>query len=168
MGSSPIASTSGSPSPSAIAGFVAGEGSFSVTTDDPPTRKDGSRRLRFVFGVAIASRDRPLLVAMQAMLGVGCIEERRSSNPRWQPISRYSISSRLAHRNVTIPFFEEHLLPCAKRMQFDRWRERFSAYEEAHPTRIGFGPSSCSAPGCDRPVRGRGLCRSHYYRATGY
>ncbi len=34
--------------------------------------------------------------------------------------------------------------------------------------RLGKGPSGCSEFGCDRPVRGRRLCRSHYYRATGY
>ena len=32
----------------------------------------------------------------------------------------------------------------------------------------GKGLSTCSVEGCDRPVRGRGLCRRHYYRATGY
>ena len=56
----------------------------------------------------------------------------------------------------------------AKRDQFDRWREEFDTYERAHPTQWGRGPSTCSEPGCHKPVRGRGLCRSHYYRATGY
>jgi hypothetical protein len=151
-----------------LAGFVAGEGSFFIGTAHPPTRKDGSQRLRYWFAVTMAARDGALLTALQEVLGVGSIEASRSRNGRWLPTQRYSISSRRAHRNVTIPFFDEYLLQSAKRLQFDVWRERFDAYEREHPTRIGYGPSSCSVEGCARPVRGRGLCRSHYYRATGY
>jgi hypothetical protein len=152
----------------ALAGLVAGEGSFSVTNDDPPTRMDGSLRRRFVFSITMASRDRPLLDAMHELFGVGSVRDQAAANERWLPTTTYSVSSRLAHRAVTIPFFEEHLLPCAKRRQFDRWRAELEAYDRRYPTRIGLGPSTCSEPGCDMPVRGRGLCRSHYYRATGY
>jgi hypothetical protein len=42
------------------------------------------------------------------------------------------------------------------------------SYDALRPSRHGKAPSSCSVDGCGRPVRGRGLCRSHYYRATGY
>ena len=149
-------------------GLVAGEGSFYVAAAHPPTRQDGSARLRFWFGITMAERDRALLEALHLLLGVGSIELRASRNGRWLPTCRFSVSSRLAHRQVTVPFFDKHLLPSAKRLQFDAWRESFEAYEIQHPTRIGFGPSTCSVEGCDRAVRGRGLCRSHYYRATGY
>jgi hypothetical protein len=116
----------------------------------------------------MANRDRPLLNALHELLGVGSICDRQSRNARWLPTATFSVSSRLAHRSVTIPFFDEYLLPCAKRQQFDAWRGEFEEYERRHPTRISLGPSPCSEPGCDRPVRGRGLCRSHYYLATGY
>ncbi len=151
-----------------LAGLVAGEGSFFVAAAHPPTRKDGSARLRFWFSITMASRDRRVLEQLHDLLGVGSIEDRPSRNGRWQPTAKLSVSSRLAHRTVTIPFFDEFLLPCGKRRQFDAWRDEFEAYERAYPTRIGFGPSSCSIDGCELPVRGRGLCRRHYYRATGY
>ena len=63
---------------------------------------------------------------------------------------------------------ERYLLPCAKKRQFEQWRADLDSYEALHPTRWGRGPSPCSEPGCERPVRGRGLCRAHYCRATGH
>jgi hypothetical protein len=67
-----------------------------------------------------------------------------------------------------IPFSERYLLPCAKRTQFERWRDELLAYRRDRPSRYGRGPSTCSVPGCGRPVRGQGVCRIHYYRLTGY
>ena len=40
-------------------------------------------------------------------------------------------------------------------------------YEARFPSNWGTGPSPCAIAGCDKPVRGRGLCRAHYYAATG-
>jgi hypothetical protein len=147
---------------------VAGEGSFWSTAATPALRKDGSPRVRFVFAISMASRDRKLILALREFLGVGALEEIPSPKERWLPQTRLTVGSRLAHRMATIPFADEFLLPCAKREQFERWRAQFEEYERRYPTRRGFGPSPCSQPGCDKPVRGRGLCRSHYYRATGY
>ena len=84
------------------------------------------------------------------------------------PSATFSIRSHKAHRERTIPFMDRYLLPCAKRRQYERWKRALAAYEELHPTRWGQGPSICSVEGCRDPVRGRGLCRRHYYRATGY
>jgi hypothetical protein len=151
-----------------LGGLIAGEGSFSVTAATPPTRQDGSERLRFIFSISMADRDGALLSNLKDLLGVGSLRWSPSRNGRWLPQVRYSIGSRLAHRLVTIPFMDEYLLASAKRYQFDSWRTHFEAYERQHPTRIGLGPSECSEPGCDKPVRGRGLCRAHYYRATGH
>jgi hypothetical protein len=150
-----------------LGGFVAGEGSFIVTTRQPPF-KDGTPKRRFVFQVALATRDRPMLEALRAFLGFGCINDRLPARAHWQPESVFTIASQKAHRAATIPFADEFLLPSAKRTQFERWRSALVAYENERPTRYGKGRSPCSVPGCDKPVRGRMLCRSHYYRATGY
>ena len=89
-------------------------------------------------------------------------------NPRHLDQVLLTVNSRRAHFAATIPFMEQYLLPSAKRVQYERWRDALVEHERAHPSKFGKGPSPCSEPGCDKPVRGRGLCRSHYYRATGY
>jgi hypothetical protein len=165
VGSIPIASTLRAHG-FTFGGLIAGEGCFSVARQ--PASQDGTPRLRFVFSVCMASRDRPLLEALQAFLGVGSVYDSEPGAPNWQPTSTFSVGSRRSHRLVTIPFAERYLLPSAKRRQFDAWRQRFDAYEAEHPSRWGDGPSPCSVPGCGKPVRGRGLCRAHYYRVTGY
>ena len=167
MGSSPIASTSPAVSPFTLAGYVAGEGSFVITTRRPAF-KDGTPRLRFVFQVSVATRDRPILEDLQTLLGHGSITDSVARNVRWQPISQFCVTSRRAHFAATIPWADAHLLPSAKRDQYELWRDALYSYDVVRPTQYGKGPSPCSVEGCERPVRGRGLCRRHYYRATGY
>jgi hypothetical protein len=150
-----------------LGGFVAGEGSF-IATPKQPAFKDGSPRLRFVFSVTIATRDRPILEALSAFLGFGSIRDMPPAREGYEPESEYRVTSFLAHHAATIPFSEQFLLPSAKRDQYEEWREAMEAQERAHPNRYRKGPSACSVPGCDKPVRGRMLCRSHYYRAACY
>ncbi len=149
-----------------LAGFVAGEGSFGITRLSP--FNDGTPRLRFVFEVTVATRDRHLLEALQLMLGFGCIVDSPRRKPEWEPTSQFRIASRRAHFAATIPWADKYLLPGAKRGQYDAWRDALLSYDRLRPSRFGKGRSPCSVDGCDKPVRGRGLCRSHYYRATGY
>jgi len=138
-----------------------------VTKRQPPFR-DGTLRLRFVLQVAVAERDRPVLVALREILAFGSIRAVAPRKSHHQPMAVFTINSIRAHRAATIPFCDAHLLPCAKREQYERWRAALDQWEAEHPSRYGKGPSPCSVPGCELPVRGRGLCRRHYYRATGY
>ncbi|MGQ0803646.1 MAG: LAGLIDADG family homing endonuclease [Actinomycetota bacterium] len=151
-----------------LGGFVAGEGWFATKNRGETFKQDGTPRLRFVFGVTVATRDRPMLEALQCFLGCGSIWDYPPARPEWQPESSFEIQSAQLHREVTIPFAEAYLLPCHKRGQFEAWRDALYAYEERRPSQYGRGRSECSVPGCNKPVRGRMLCRSHYYRATGY
>lgn len=150
-----------------LAGFVAGEGYFSVTRKKPPHR-NGDPRLRFVFGVQVARRDLQLLEQLMDTLGCGSIAHRAPARPGRQPTSTLSVSSFLSHRSRVIPFMQRHLPPSHKRHQFELWVQAMDAYELAHPSRWGKGPSTCRVAGCEKPVRGRGLCRSHYHRETGH
>jgi hypothetical protein len=172
-GSSPSSSTLSEPSADrrrlgfAFGGLVAAEGTF-TTSRLRPDRVDGSPRTRFIFALTMARRDRPLVLALRDFLGAGSITDRPRRNERWQPTVTLTISGRRSHHAVTIPFAEVYVLPSAKRTQFERWREQLDAYESAYPSRFGKGSSTCRMPGCDRLVRGRGLCRVHYYRETGW
>ena len=169
QGSSPCSSTLRPGwDPWAVAGFVAGEGCF-TRSPSGKTFPDGSPGVKFVFTIQVAAHDRGLLEAVRAAIGSGSISaDRPPARPGWQPTVRFDVRSHRAHRRHTIPFMEAHLLPSHKRQQFEAWRDDLAAYEGAHPTRWGEGPSSCSILGCERPVRGRGLCRSHYHQVTGW
>ncbi|WP_334142719.1 LAGLIDADG family homing endonuclease [Rhabdothermincola sp.] len=150
-----------------LGGFVAGEGSF-IITRQLPAFANGDPRLRFVFAVATAQCDRPMLEALQTFLGAGSVRDSPRRRPGWQPVSTFAINSRLKVRAVVIPFADRFLPASAKRRQYDQWKQAFDAYEQAHPSRWGLGPARRSVTGCDKPVRARGLCRSHYYQATGH
>jgi LAGLIDADG endonuclease len=150
-----------------LGGFVSGEGCFFVTRKKPPF-KDGTERKRFVFQVAVAERDCAVLEELRSFLGFGSIRRAPPDKPHHQVQAIYCVASIRAHLTATIPFAEEFLLFGAKRRQFEKWREELLAWERDRPSRYGKGPSACSVEDCDKPVRGRGLCRSHYYRATGY
>jgi hypothetical protein len=151
-----------------LGGFVAGEGWFAIKERAQRFKSDGSPRLRFFFGVSVATRDRGVLEALQAFLGCGDLRDLRARKDRWEPISTFQIAASKLHRARTIPFAETFLLPCHKRQQFEAWRDALYEYERRRPSQYGGGPSTCLIPGCNKPVRGRMLCRSHYYRATGY
>jgi hypothetical protein len=150
-----------------LGGLFAGEGYFSAT---PRVERlaEGSPRMRFRFGISLAARDRDLLVTLQDVLTAGSIYVRRGAREHHQPIATLLISSRIDHHRATIPFAEVFLPPSVKREQFEQWRDALYAYEDHDSIRWGRGPSTCREPDCERPVRGRGLCRRHYYRATGY
>jgi hypothetical protein len=150
-----------------LAGFVAGEGTFVITTKQPGF-DDGDPRLRFIFAVSVAQRDRPVLEVLMHRIGCGSIRDVPARRVHWQPTSTYTVHSIRGHRTGVIPFISRYLVSSAKRRQFDLWVDAMDAYELAHPTRWGRGRSPCSIDGCDKPVRGRGLCRSHYYQATGW
>jgi len=147
-----------------LGGLVAAEGSF-CTAKTGKQYADGTPRLRFVFTVKMISADRPLLEALREFLGTGNLLDERQRGT-WQPTSSFTINSFKRHHAATIPFAEQYLLPSQKRQQFEAWCESMRLYEQTHGVKQG--RSRCSVENCTDFVRGRGLCRRHYYRATGY
>jgi hypothetical protein len=111
--------------------------------------------------------DHGLVASLHAFFGVGSVVDLAPRRSGYRATTRFSISSNRRHLITTIPFADTHLLPSSKRRQFERWRDDLARYLAAHPTRYGRGPSTCRRDGCVKPVRGRGLCRAHYYEETG-
>ncbi|HEX2850895.1 MAG TPA: LAGLIDADG family homing endonuclease [Acidimicrobiales bacterium] len=150
-----------------LGGLIAGEGCFSVARRQESFR-DGSPRLRFVFAMSLADRDLALLVALQQALHAGAIRHEPARSERWLAQVVLTVTGERSHLRSTIPFCERFLLPSAKRVQFEQWRDRLLEYRrrrsQLHPT----GRSVCREPGCTGLVRGRGLCRHHYYLETGW
>jgi LAGLIDADG endonuclease len=151
-----------------LGGFVAGEGWFTAKSRGARFVTTGAERRRFVFGVTVASRDRPVLEALQQFLGCGNIRDQPSKNERWLPESTLEVVAIKDHLTATIPFAEEFLLPCQKRTQFEVWRDQFLTYERDRPQPYPKPRSVCRIAGCTGLVRGRMLCRRHYYLETGY
>jgi hypothetical protein len=116
----------------------------------------------------VEATDIGLLETLREFLGVGSISHSVPQNVRWKPTVVFCVNSIKAHRRATIPFADRYLLPCAKRDQFEAWRQALEAYADRHNVRSGLGRSLCAIEGCRGIVRGRGLCRRHYYRVTGW
>ena len=151
-----------------LGGLIAAEGCFCRATRPETFRRDGSARVRFVFAVAMAEWDRPLLERLHDALGCGRFYSGKPALSHHQPMARFEVRSERNHVERVIPFCDAFLLPCAKRDQYEEWRDHLLTYRATRPSQYGRGPSICSVEGCGRPVRGRGLCRSHYHQATGY
>jgi hypothetical protein len=116
----------------------------------------------------VAHRDQLVLENLRATLGVGSLRVLKARNPKHLEQVVFTVNSLRAHQTATVPFFNDFLPVSEKRRQFEIWRDAMIWWDAVRPSRYGKGPSPCSEPGCDRPVRGRGLCRIHYYRETGY
>lgn len=150
-----------------LGGFVAGEGCF-YTVVNGRAWSDGDPIRKFGFKVSVATRDRALLEALRERLGAGSIHDTAPGQPHWQPQSTLTIHSLRAHRIATVPFMDRYLIAGAKRRQYLAWKQEMVDYMARHAIRAGGQPLRCSVEGCDRPLRGRRLCRRHYYRETGW
>jgi hypothetical protein len=116
----------------------------------------------------MAARDAAVVVALRDFIGTGSIARLAPRRATWQPTVSYSVTGRRGVRDHVIPFCDTFLIASAKHTQYVRWRYAFREYEQHFPSKWGSGPSPCAIDGCNKPVRGRGLCRAHYYEATGY
>jgi hypothetical protein len=143
------------PTAAFLGGFIAGEGCFSV--------RDGGRR--FVFSVEVAARDAQILETLRDFLGAGSITHSAPRREGWQPEAALEVTGRRQNLERTVPFMLRWLPESHKREQFATWHALLVESVEKRPFRTA---GRCSVTGCERPIRGRGLCRHHYYRVTGY
>lgn len=116
-----------------LGGLVAGEGSFCITHPSRKSAADGWRRKRFIFNLSMATRDRPLVESLHGFLGVGGLRDEPSRRTGLLPITTLTVNSVRAHRAAVIPFADRYLLRCAKRRQFEAWRDEMKAYWAALP-----------------------------------
>jgi hypothetical protein len=134
-----------------LGGFVAAEGSFSVSGR------------RFTFSVGLGAADEAMCVAFRDFLCRGAIFRSERREAHYDDECRFAIQSLRDHVEVTIPFMDEHLPPSYKRRQYLVWREQLLDYWERTAKRV----RPCSVAGCDRPRRAHGLCRQHLYLRRG-
>jgi hypothetical protein len=120
-----------------VIGFVDGEGCFSIGFVQQPNRTD---RRGYKTGYQV-SHD---FVVTQGASSVGCLEElreffgvgqvyvnRRSDNHR-ENLYRYSVSRRQDLLERIIPFFREHPLRTAKRLDFEKFASCVERMADGH------------------------------------
>jgi hypothetical protein len=103
-----------------IVGFVDGEGCFSISVVRNPVCRLGWQ-VQHEFSVTQAASSRPALELLVKEFGCGrLIENLRTDNHR-ESLLRFSVKRRADLVAVVVPFFEEHPLRTAKRLDFVRF-----------------------------------------------
>ena len=107
-----------------LAGFVDGEGTFSVAIIRHPTQKLGWM-INPVFQVYQHEKDKRVLELYKEFFGTGNIYRKSGIHP----VLTFSIDSRKSILDRVIPFFEKYPLP-VKSEEFFRFREIVKAMEK--------------------------------------
>lgn len=142
---------------SLIAGFVAAEGCFTAS----------GAGTRFTFQVGLGAVDRGACRQLQEFFGVGNISESPRRQPHHDDQTAFAVQGIHDLIGVIIPFMDEHLPPSYKREQYLEWRKRLFEFWDTKARRPRVRTSVCTADGCERLQRAKGLCRRHYYEAYG-
>ncbi|SRR6266700_2223680 len=126
----------GSLTPDYVAGFVDGEGCFSVSIHPHPTVRYGTRWLIAPCFQAYQHRDNVgILEALQGFFGCGRITAKGPNSS----VMTYSVYRRAELESVIIPFFERYPLISRKHEDFLKWREVVRLMQlKAHRTDRGF------------------------------
>jgi hypothetical protein len=122
--------------PDYVAGFVDGEGCFSVSIRPHPTVRYGSRSvIGPVFQIYQHYDDLDLLERFKEFFGCGRIT---SKGPK-SNVMTYAVSGRHELESIIIPFFERHPLRSSKQGDFEKFRDVVLAMQrKEHLTRDGF------------------------------
>ena len=103
-----------------IVGFVDGEGCFSISV----VRNRGCRlgwQVQHEFAVTQAASSRPALELLEEEFGCGRVIESLRPLDHRQVLLRFSVKRREDLLGRVVPFFEEHPLRTAKRLDFERF-----------------------------------------------
>jgi LAGLIDADG endonuclease len=136
-----------------LAGFAAGEGCFSGTSNGN----------RFIFEVGLGASDRQMCELFRFLLGIGHLYDSPRRQADYDDESSFRTQALRELLDVVVPFMDAHLPPSYKRKQYLAWRERLLDYWEHRAKRV----RPCTVEGCEKPRRAHGLCRQHLYSRLG-
>jgi hypothetical protein len=114
-------------SPDNISGFVVGEGCFYVEFGQDGMYRH-KVRVRPSFVVEVAEHDRPILEAMQQVIGCGTVYNldygryEKYASKNWKPHVRFKVSNFADISTKLIPFFDKHVLFGKKKEAFDAFK----------------------------------------------
>jgi hypothetical protein len=129
-----------------LAGFVAGEGTFTRATLDGGS--NGPRRT-LAFAVGLGATDREMCEHLRALLGVGRVRWYPRRQPHYDDEVVYAVRAFGDLIDVVVPFMDEHLPASHKRSQYEGWRAELLAYDSvrrqrtaaSNRRRAGFDPA---------------------------
>ena len=103
-----------------IAGFVDGEGCFSVPIfRNHKTKLCWQVQPTFVVAQSVSSRD--VLEGLVRFFGCGKVYVNQRHDNHREPLARYYVGRFTDLRDVIVPFFQEHQLRTSKRENFDKF-----------------------------------------------
>jgi hypothetical protein len=103
-----------------IVGFVDGEGCFSISVVRNATCALGWQ-VQHEFAVTQASPSRAALEYVRDVLGCGRVVEQLRHDDHRSSLLRFSVKRRDELSGIVVPFFTEHPLRTAKRLDFERF-----------------------------------------------
>ena len=147
-----------------IVGFVDGEGCFSIAVVRNLTCALGWQ-VQHEFAVTQASPSRAALEYVRDVLGCGKIVEQARHDNHRSSLLRFSVKRRDELTGIVVPFFREHPLRTAKRLDFDRFAHVLQLMEGgAHRTKEGLALIASITEGMNRRQRSRYLESSEAIR----
>jgi hypothetical protein len=98
----------------ALAGFVAGEGTFTSHVD--------AGRARYIFAVGLGARDAAMCQLLARHLGCGTLRRFPRRQAHYDDEVTFAVQKLRDLVEVVVPFMDVHLPPCHKRTQYEAWR----------------------------------------------
>lgn len=108
--------------PNYIAGFIDGEGSFSVSIGKHKTLKRGLE-VRCEFEIELRADDKEILERICATLGCGKIYDCSYERYGWYPHAKYKITSTKDMERILFPFLEKYPLQAKKAKVYKLFRK---------------------------------------------
>ena len=123
--------------PDYVAGFIDGEGCFSVSFGRHKTLRHGVE-VRIEFSIELRADDRKILERIRTTIGCGKVFDCNYDRYGWYPHAKYKIGSVREMWEFLIPFLDRHPLQAKKREVYRRFRDIVGmAVRKEHLTNAG-------------------------------
>ena len=121
-----------------VAGFIDGEGSFSVSVGKHKTLKRGIE-VRPEFEIEVRDDDREILERICVTIGCGRIYDCSYERYGWYPHAKYKVTSTRDMEEILFPFLDNNTLQAKKAKSYILFREIVMAYRrKEHLSDTGF------------------------------
>ena len=121
-----------------VAGFVDGEGSFSISIGKDTEYKRGVQ-VRAEFEIELRADDQEILERILITIGCGRIYDCSYDRYGWYPHSKYKVTGAQDMIDYVFPFFDKHKLQAKKAKVYELFKEVVLMYrKKEHLTDAGY------------------------------